>query len=238
MAGKYEGGAFMQGVRSFAISALICGAAYAAFFIAPTERTMGDIQRIFYFHMGAFINAFAAFTVAFLANIFYLKKRSPKADWLGVSGVEVAVAFTSAGLLMGPLWAKPIWGIYWTWDARLTSTFILWVLGVCYLLLRSLIEDPERRGVISAVFSIFVYLDVPLVYLSNRLFRTHHPQPVIFGGSNSGLAPGMGMPLLFSFIALFVLMVALMRERYRLEELRYEVAEIRAEAESARAASN
>jgi heme exporter protein C len=233
VAGKYDGGPFMQAAISFAISALICGAAYAAFFLAPTEKTMGDVQRIFYFHVAAFINGFVAFSVAFIANIFYLKKRSPKADWIGVSCVEVAVAFTSAGLFMGPLWAKPIWGHYWMWDARLTSTFILWVLGLCYLLLRSLIEDPERRAVVSAVFSIFVFLDVPLVYLANRLPRGQHPKPVILGDANSGLAPGMGSPLLYAFIALFVLMVALIGERYRLEELRYEVAEIRAETESA-----
>jgi heme exporter protein C len=238
VAGKYDGGAFMQAVRSFAVSALVCSAAYAAFFIAPTERTMGDVQRIFYFHMAAFSNAFVAFTIAFLANVFYLVKRSPKADWIGVSGVEVAFTFTSAGLLMGPLWAKPVWGIYWTWDARLTFTFILWVLGACYLLLRALVEDPERRAVASAVFSIFIYLDVPFDYLTNRLYRTQHPKPVVFGDSNSGLAPGMRLPLLYACVALFVLMIALIRERYRLEELRYEVAEIRAETESASPASN
>ncbi len=232
MAGKYEGGAFMQAMRSFAVSALVCGAAYAAFYIAPTERTMGDIQRIFYFHVASFINAFVAFTVAFIANIFYLKRRSPKADWLGVSCVEVAVAFTSVGLVMGPLWAKPVWGIYWTWDARLTSTFILWVLGLCYLLLRSLIEDAERRAVVSAVFSIFVFLDVPMVYLSNRLFRTQHPGPVLFGDNNSGLPPEMSRILLLCWLALFVLMIALISERYRLEALRHEVAEIRAETET------
>jgi len=228
----------MQAVRSFAVCALVCGAAYAAFFIAPTEKTMGDIQRIFYFHVASFMNAFVAFTIAFIANIFYLMRRSPKADWLGVSGVEVAVAFTSAGLLMGPLWAKPIWGHYWTWDPRLTSTFILWVLGLCYMLLRSLIEDPERRAVVSAVFSIFVFLDVPLVYLANRLPRGQHPKPVILGDTNSGLAPEMGRVLLYCFIALFVLMIALLRERYSLEQLRHEVAEIRAETESGYSASN
>jgi heme exporter protein C len=186
---------------------------------------MGDVQRIIYFHMPSFFCAFVAFTVAFIANIVYLKKRSLKSDWVGVSCVEAAVVFTSAGLLMGPLWAKPIWGHYWTWDARLTSTFILWVLGLCYLLLRSLIEDPERRAVVSAVFSIFVYLDVPLVYLSNRLFRTQHPPPISMPWS-------MWRVVLFCFGAMLVLMIALIRERYGLEKLRYEVAEIRAETDS------
>jgi len=228
----------MQAVRSFALSAIVCGAAYAAFYIAPTERTMGDIQRIFYFHVSSGINSLLAFAVAFIANIVYLTKRSPKADWLGVSCVEVGVTYISVMLVTGPLWAKPVWGVYWSWDAKLTSTFILFVLGLCYLLLRSLIEDSERRPVVSAVFSIFIFLDAPMVYLSNRLFRTQHPKPVLLGGSDSGLAPEMSRVLLVCWLALLVLMIALIVERYRLEALRHEVAEIRAETESAGAASN
>ncbi len=233
MTGKYEGGAFPQAVRSFAVSALVCGAAYAAFYIAPTERTMGDIQRIFYFHMPSGVNALVAFTIAFVATIVYLTKRNVKADWLAVSCIEVGVAFLTVMLITGPLWAKPVWGIYWTWDAKLTSTFVLWVLGVCYLLLRGLIEDPERRSVVSAVFCIFAFLDAPIVYFSNRLFRTQHPKPVVLGDANSGLSPEMSKVLLYCFIALLVLMIALIRERYRLEKLRHEVAEIRAETDSA-----
>jgi heme exporter protein C len=147
--------------------------------------------------------------------------------------MEVGVAFGTIVLITGPIWAKPAWGIYWTWDARLTSTFVLLVLGVCYLLLRGLIEDPERRSVVSAVFCIFAFLDAPLVYFSNRIFRTMHPKPVILGDSDSGMAPPMAKVFLYCFIALAILMIALIGERYRLEALRHEVAEIGAESESA-----
>ena len=92
--------------------------------------------------------------------------------------------------------ASPAWGIWWTWDARLTTAFILWLLYISYLLLRGLLEDPERRATLSAIFGIFAFLDAPLVYASNRLWRTQHPSPVIFGGENSGLDPTMGKVLL------------------------------------------
>jgi heme exporter protein C len=232
VAGKYEGGAFMQAMRSFALSAIAFSVTYAALIIAPQELKQGDIQRIFYVHVPSGMNALIAFTVACAASVYFLIKRNVKADWLASSCMEVGLAFGTVVLVTGPIWAKPAWGIYWTWDARLTSTFVLWVLGVCYLLLRRLIEDPERRSVVSAVFCIFAFLDAPLVYFSNRIFRTMHPQPVILGDSNSGLAPEIARIFLYCFIALAILMIALIRERYRLEELRHEVAEIRAESES------
>ncbi len=233
MTGKYEGGAFMQAVRSFALSAIVFSAAYAALAIAPTELKQGDIQRIFYFHVPSGMNALLAFTVACGASIYFLIKRNVKADWLAASCMEVGVAFGSVVLITGPIWGKPVWGVYWKWDARLTSTFVLLVLGLCYLLLRGLIEDPERRSVVSAVFCIFAFLDAPLVYFSNRIFRTLHPKPVILGDSDSGLAPPIARVFLYCFIVLAILMIALIWERYRLEELRHEVAELRAESDSA-----
>jgi len=132
----------------------------------------------------------------------------------------------------GPIWARPVWGIWWTWDARLTSTFILWLLYITYLILRGLLDDPQRRAALSAIFGIFAFLDVPLVYLSNRLWRTQHPQPVILGGENSGLAPGMGKVLLLCFIAVLCLVIILLTDRYRLERLRHECEELRFEVES------
>ena len=120
-----------------------------------------------------------------------------------------------------------MWGIWWTWDARLTSTFVLWLLYVAYLLLRSMIEDPERRALLSAVFGIFAFLDVPLVYMSIRWWRTQHPQPVIFGGPGSGLAPAMWRVDLLSWVALMSLMALLVRYRYELEALRGKVDALR-----------
>lgn len=212
---------------------LLAAAAYASFFVAPTESTMGTIQRIFYLHMPSAITAFCAFLICFVANLNYVFRREQRWDWLAVSAAEVGLAFTTVVLITGPIWAKPVWGISWTWDARLTSTFVLWLLYLAYLLLRSMIEEPERRALLSAVFGIFAFLDVPLVYMSIRWWRTQHPQPVLMGGPGSGLEPAMKMVLLLSYVALMSLMILLVRYRYRLEELRAEVDGLRRETERA-----
>jgi heme exporter protein C len=207
-------------------------AGYAALFIAPDERTMHEIQRIFYFHLGCWTAMFIALTIAFVANIGWLVTRKPHWDWMGVSGVEVGVVSCTAGLITGVLWGKPAWGIWWTWDARLTTCFILWLLYVSYLILRGLIEEPLRRATLSTVFGIFAFLDAPLVYVSNRLWRGQHPQPVIFGGDNSGLDPTMGKVLIISMSAMVVLMLLVLADRYRLEQLRHELDELRVAAET------
>lgn len=214
--------------ETLAVAALFGVAGYAALFLAPTERTMGDVQRIFYFHVPSAWTAFVAFFIAFVANIAYIRTRKPKWDWLGVSAVEAGLAFTTVVLITGPIWAKPVWGIWWTWDARLTSTFVLWLLYVSYLLLRTLVADPERRAMVCAVFGIFACLDVPFVYVSIWLWRTQHPSPVVGGG---GLDPRMGRVLLICWVALLGLMGLLLRQRYRLEVLRHEAQELAVEAE-------
>lgn len=216
-----------------AVVVLMLGAvAYASFFVAPEEHTMGLIQRIFYLHMPSGITAFAAFFICFIANLLYVFRREQRWDWLGVSAAEVGLAFVSVVLVTGPIWAHPVWGIWWTWDARLTSTFVLWLLYVSYLLLRRMIDDPEKRALLSAAFGIFAFLDVPLVYMSIRWWRTQHPQPVLFGGQGSGLDPTMKRVLLLSFLALMSLMILLLRSRYELEALRGEVDAVRREAEA------
>jgi heme exporter protein C len=215
-----------------AAAAGIFFAGYAALFIAPTEKTMGLIQRIFYFHVPSAITAFIAFFIVFVANCAYLVTRRPKWDWLGVAGAEVGVACCTIVLSTGPIWARPVWGIWWTWDARLTSTFVLWLLYISYLLLRGLLEDPQRRATLSAIFGIFAFLDVPLVYVSNRLWRTQHPQPVLMGGANSGLDPLMRKVFFFCWIAVALVMLVILLDRYALERLRHECDELRYELES------
>jgi heme exporter protein C len=221
-----------NGLGALVVVLLLGAAAYAAFFIAPTELTMGVIQRIFYLHMPSAITAFAAFLVCFIANVQYVFRREPRWDWLGVSAAEVGLVFISVVLVTGPIWAHPVWGIWWTWDARLTSTFVLWLLYVSYLLLRTLVDDSDRRALLSAVFGIFAFLDVPLVYMSIRWWRTQHPQPVLFGGPGSGLQPTMKWVLLFSFISLLSLMALLVRHRYLLEAMRADVDELRRRTEA------
>ncbi len=221
------------------VVALLMIAGYAALFIAPDEATMHVIQRIFYFHVPSALTGFVAFFIVFISNIAYLLGRKPKWDWLAVSAAEVGLAFCTVNLVTGPIWAKPVWGIWWTWDARLTSTFVLWLLYVSYLLLRTLLPDPQRRSVFSAVFGVFIFLDVPLVYFSIRLWRTQHPQPVMLGGQGSGLDPTMRHVFLFCWLAMLALMTLLLRQRYRLEAMRHEYEELRWQAEGhAEAASS
>ena len=213
--------------------ALLMGlAGYAALFIAPDEATMHAVQRIFYFHVSSAWTAFDAFLVTFISNIAFLASRRPKWDWLGVASAEVGLAFITVVLITGPIWAHPAWGIWWTWDARLTTTLVLWLLYLSYLLLRTLVLDPERRAIYSAIFGIFAYLDVPLVYFSIRLWRTQHPQPVILGGPNSGLDPTMEKVFFFCVFVLHLLMIVLLRQRYLLEKTRHEVEELRLEADA------
>ena len=201
---------------------LVIAAAYASFFIAPEERTMGLIQRIFYFHVASAWSGFTAFFLCFMGNLLYVWKRDQRYDWLAVSGAEVGLAFTTVVLITGPIWAHPVWGIWWTWDARLTSTFVLWLLYVSYLLLRTLIDEPDRRALLSSLFGIFAFLDVPLVFGAIRWWRTQHPQPVIMGGQGSGLDPTMKAVFFFSALAMHVLMIFLIAERYALEKMQTE----------------
>jgi len=211
---------------------LVIAAAYASFYIAPTERTMGLIQRIFYFHVGSAWAGMDAFLVCFIANLLYVWRRAPKYDWLGVSSAEVGLVLTTVVLITGPIWAHPVWGIWWTWDARLTSTFVLWLLYVSYLLLRTLIEEQDRRALLSSLFGIFAFLDVPLVFGAIRWWRTQHPSPVIMGGAGSGLDPTMRKVLFFSALAMNVLAAFLIVERYILEKTKSEVDILQREAEA------
>lgn len=219
-------------ILGFVAFLLVITAAYASFFIAPTERTMGDIQRIFYFHVGSAWAGLDAFFVCFLANLLYVCKRQQKYDSLAVSCAEVGTVLTTVVLITGPIWAKPVWGIYWTWDARLTSTFVLWLLYISYLLLRSLIEEADRRALLSALFGIFAFIDVPLVFFSIRWWRTQHPAPVIMGGADSGLDPLISKVLFFNVFAMHVFALFLIVERYVLEQMKHEVDLLQREAEA------
>lgn len=206
---------------------LLAAGTYGALISAPTEATMGLIQRIFYFHVSSAWTGFIAFFLVCVGSVAYLFTRSLKWDWLSVASAEVGVAFFTVVLVTGPIWAKPVWGIWWTWDARLTSSFLLWILYVSYLVLRTLVDEPERRALVAAVFGIFATLDIPLVYFSIWYFRTQHPQPVI--GDGGAIDPRMLHVLLLCWCATLGVMTLLIRVRYRLEALRTEVDAIRLE---------
>lgn len=218
-------------LTAIATAIIMALAGYAIFFFAPREVTMGQIQRIFYFHAATGMVAYLGFFVSFLASIGYLTARQPEWDWMAVATAEVGLAFNTVVLVTGPIWAKPVWGIWWTWDARLTLDFILELLYIAYLLLRAMVEEPERRAMVSAVFGIFAFLDVPLSYFSIRWWRTEHPQPVIAGGPGTGMAPKMWDVFIFVAIGMLALMAILSRERYRLEALRHQFSELAADAD-------
>ncbi len=214
----------------FALTAVVLGKALHAIFLeVPMEITMGVVQRIFYFHAASGWVGFLAFTVSGLASIAYLATKNLTWDRWGVCSAEIGVVFCSVVLVTGPIWAKPVWGIWWTWDARLTSTFILWLIYVAYLLLRGFLDDPLRRASIAAVLSIVGLLDVPIVYMSIRWWRTQHPQPVIAGGAQSGLDPEMWLGLGQTLAALLLLFAFLMYQRLQLERANQEVESLRRE---------
>ncbi len=163
-----------------------------AIFLVPTESTMGNIQRIFYWHLPSAILSLVFPYVNLAASVAYLyfRHRNPlralTADALAVASAEVAVLYATVVLLTGMLWARPVWGIWWTWDARLTTYFILWLLYVSYLMVRQF-SSAGQTGTLAAVLSIFAAVDVPITFMSIRWWRTQHPAPVFGGGKDSGL---------------------------------------------------
>jgi heme exporter protein C len=201
----------------------LVGALLMAFLYAPTERTMGHVQRIFYFHVPSAWLAFLAFLLVFIFSIAYLARGSRKWDIYASCSAEVGIVFCSLVLITGPLWARPVWGIWWTWDLRLTLTLVLWLIYVGYLMLRRYVVEPEKRARFSAVLGIIGFLDVPLVYVAIRWWRTQHPSPVMGGGEGSGLAASMWTTLLVCLGAFMLLFFTLLRKRVRLERLRDEL---------------
>lgn len=197
---------------------LIFASLYCIFLFAPTEASMGEVQRIFYFHVPSAWTGFLGIFLVFLCSILFLIKNDRVWDIRASAAAEVGAIFTTMVLISGPLWAKPVWGIYWTWDARLTSFFVLWLIYLGYLLLRRLLESPLQRARLSAVFGIIGAIDVPIVYMSNRWWRTQHPQPVMGGGESSGLDPGMLFTFLLSMTAFTFLFFLLWRLRCRIDQ--------------------
>ena len=198
---------------------------YEALIGAPTEQSMGDVQRIFYYHVSSAWTAFLLFTINFVASVVYLIRRSVKADIIALVTAEVGVVFCTVVLVTGPLWARPVWGIWWTWDVRLTSTLVLWLIYVSYLMLRRF-SSSGQTPLMAAVLAVFGALDVPLVYFSIWFFRTQHPQPVIGGGGS--IDPKMLQVVLINWAGFLCFAGLVCWSRYRLELLQREVEETEA----------
>lgn len=192
-------------------------ALYFAFFYAPLEKKMGAIQKIFYFHVASAWVGFFALFVTFVCSIIFLASRSRKADDLAEASAEIGFIFCLIVCLTGPLWAKPVWGGWWTWDPRLTTTLILMFIYAAYILMRKFIEDPEKRGKFCAVLGIIGFFDVPIVFLSIRWWNTIHPNVVQKGGG--GLHPDMLTAMFVAIGAFTLLYIALANKRVRLARL-------------------
>jgi heme exporter protein C len=176
-------------------------------------------------HLPAALNAYLAFGVVAVTSVVYLWLRDPRADRVAESSAEVGLLFTTVVLTTGPIWGKPIWGTWWTWDARLTLTLFLWFIYAGYLVLRGAVTEPDMRARYSAVLGILGALLIPFIHMSVYLFRTLHPMPIVLKPERPSLPAEMLDTLLFSFVSFVVVYVALMRARYRLATERALLAE-------------
>lgn len=210
------------------------------FFYAPTERTMGNVQRIFYFHVGAAWVASITLFVALVCGLLYLRRPDPRWDALSVASVEIGVIFFTITIASGSIWGRPAWNTWWIWSPRLTSATIMWLVYVAYLLLRGAVDDPEKKRRFAAVYVIAAFATTIVTYGSIRILRDIHP--VMFGealesaqGSAEGLqnfsgldSAVMGITLTVTTIAFTLLYVAWLANRVRLEEMSQQVRQLKA----------
>ncbi len=203
---------------------------YQAIYVAPNDAMQGEIFRIIYYHVPSASVAFLFFAISLLGSIGFLVWRRNRPEWAQIAdawalaGAEVGVVFCTVVLTTGPLWGRRAWGIWWTWDARLTTTLVLWLIYVSYLLLRRFAAGPQMQT-LAAVLGIFGALDVPIVYMSNRWWRTQHPAPVFGGDSNSGMDPTMVGALLWNMVAWLAWGLLILGLRYRVERQQQKIAE-------------
>lgn len=215
----------MRGVKDFSTAALLAvtavlmlGAIYMVFLYAPDERVMGPVQRIFYFHVPSAMVTFSSVLVLLVASVTYLATRRAFWDNLARASTEIGLLFCSIVLITGPIWAKPAWGVWWTWEARLTTTLILWLILAACLMVRGYAENRDQGARLAAVLGIVAALDVPIIYKAVDWWRGQHP--VVFGPSKKApLAPEMLHTFLFCLLAFFLLYASLLTLRTRVATL-------------------
>jgi heme exporter protein C len=213
----------LDAVLGVALGLGMAAALFMALIEAPREKTMGDMQRIFYFHVPMAITGMTAFAVNFVSSLMYAIRKKRWWDNLALAAAEIGVVLFSAVLVTGSIWAKHEWFVWWTWSARLTTSLALCLLYVAYLLIRNYLEDPERRAMVSAVFGIIAFADTPLVWFSIRWWRDIHPSPMLETG---GLSTSMWPAFLVCWTAFQILLVYLLRRRFYLESMREELEDI------------
>jgi heme exporter protein C len=226
--------ASLAGVRRWSVGLGLAAAAtlvwsfWLVFFYAPTEREMGVVQRIFYVHVPSAWVGFMAFGIVALCSVGYLWLRDERLDAISVSAAELGLVFTTIVLVTGPLWGKIAWGAWWVWDARLTLTLLLWFIYVGYFILRGATESAERGKRFAAILGIVGAVDIPLIHMSVKWFRSQHPQPVIMNPDGPTAAPEIVQTLLVSLLAFTLLFFSLLLARYAAERLQAQVDALRA----------
>jgi heme exporter protein C len=195
------------------------------FLYAPQEATMGDVQRIFYFHVASAWVGFFAFFVTCLASVAYLVRGGRRWDILALSSVEIGATFIAMTVVTGSLWARPVWGTYWTWEPRLTISAVQLLIYAAYGMLRASVEEPERKARFAAVYGIAAFVTVPLSWFAIRWWRTIHPD--ILTGAGMALTPRIVHALLVSLAAFTLLYATLLRQRIRLERAADALARLR-----------
>jgi heme exporter protein C len=187
---------------------------YLIFYWVPTERVMGIVQRLFYFHVPLIMAGFLGFFIVFVASIAYLVTRSEAWDRRALAAAEVGLVFMTAGIVTGAIWAKPVWGTWWTWDPKLTTTFILWVVYITYLMVRNFAPSRGQAARYAAVIGIIGFIDVPIIYLASEWWRTLHPELVTGPLSETGsLESRMETAFRFSTVTFIVLFAYILRWR-------------------------
>jgi len=205
----------------FAVAVLLMAGVYVrAIYFTPLDALQGAAQKIYYLHVPSAVSSYLAISITALMSIVYLWLRDERSDRLAEASAEVGLVFLTGVLTTGPLWARRIWGTWWTWDARLTLTLFLWFVVAAYLVMRGAIEDDAMRARYSAVLAVLGALLIPFIHLSVYLFRTLHPMPIVLKPSAPSLPPEMLTTFLFSMGSFTVLCIALIAARYRLAVLR------------------
>jgi heme exporter protein C len=208
----------------FALSiAAMIAALYAIFVYAPPERVMGDVQRIMYAHVSLAWLSYLAFFVVFVCSIVYLWRRDERWDAVARASAEIGVVLTTLFIISGALWGRPVWGTWWTWDPRLTTTAILWFIYVAYLMLRAYVPEVPRAARYAAVLGIVGFLDVPIVHMSVTWWRALHPEPTVVRPDGPLMPTEMVITLALASLAFGLLYLTLMVVRVRLERLKDEV---------------
>jgi heme exporter protein C len=210
---------------------LLAIATYLALVFAPTELVMGNVQRIFYFHIGTAWTALLGFILAAIFSVIYLMTKNLKWDRLQVAAIEVSLVFFLITIALGSIWARPVWNTWWTWDPRLTTAAITELIYIAYFMLRQGIDDPEKRARFGAVYALIGGLSAPITFFAIRLFRTIHP--VVIGGSNAeaqgsfNMTPDMLTTFFFALFAFTVIFIDLFWNRIRLGDLQEKVEQLK-----------